>query len=123
MYFPNAGSVQADRIGKLSFVLFNDRVSKERVKVFMSKNSLLNQLPEFDWLTSTLERLDNVMPNLCSKGYIHVPNIIPMPAEINLGTNLESEIDGMFVAGESAGVFGIAAAATMGAICADSACR
>jgi uncharacterized FAD-dependent dehydrogenase len=52
-----------------------------------------------------------------------VPNITPMPAEINLGTNLESEIDGMFVAGESAGVFGIAAAATMGAICADSACR
>lgn len=123
MYFPDAGSVQADRIGKLSFVLFNDRVSKERVKVFMSKNSLLNQLPEFDWLTATLERLDRVMPNLCNKGYIHVPNIIPMPAEINLGTNLESEIDGMFVAGESAGVFGIAAAATMGAICADSACK
>jgi len=123
MYFPNDGSVQADRIGKLSFVLFNDRVSKERVKLFMNKGSLLNQLPEFDWLTVTLERLNEVLPNLCSRGYLHVPNIVPMPAEINLGTNLESEIDGMFVAGESAGVFGIAAAATMGAICADSACK
>jgi uncharacterized FAD-dependent dehydrogenase len=39
MYFPDDGSVQADRIGKLSFVLFNDRVSKERVKVFMNKSS------------------------------------------------------------------------------------
>ena len=123
MHFPNEGSVQADRIGKLSFVLFNDRVSKERVKLFMNNNSLLNQLPEFNWLTSTLERLNEVIPNICNKGYLHVPNIIPMPAEINLGTNLESEIDGMFVAGESAGVFGIAAAATMGAICVDSACR
>ena len=123
MFFPDDGSVQADRIGKLSFVLFNDRVSKERVKMFMGKSSLLNQLPEFDWLTQELERLNEIVPNLCNKGYLHVPNIITMPAEINLGTNLESEIDGMFVAGESAGVFGIAAAATMGAICADSACR
>ena len=123
VYFSDQGSVQADRIGKLAFVLFNDRVSKERVRTFMNNHSLLNQLPEFDWLTSVLKRLDAIIPNLCSKGFIHVPNIIPMPAEINLGTNLESEIDGMFVAGESAGVFGIAAAATMGAICADSACK
>jgi uncharacterized FAD-dependent dehydrogenase len=123
MYFPNNGSVQADRVGKLSFLLFNDRVSKERVKMFMNNDSLLNQLPEFDWLTSSLQRLNEVIPNLCNKGHLHVPNIVPMPAEINLGTNLESEIDGMFVAGESAGIFGIAAAATMGAICADSACK
>ena len=123
VYFDEDGSVQADRIGKLSFVLFNDRVSQERIKMYTSQNSLLNQIPEFNWLGETLERLDMVVPNLCAKGYLHVPNILPVPAEINLGPNLESEIDGMFVAGESAGLFGIAAAATTGVICADSACK
>ena len=32
----------------------------------------------------------------------------------NIGNNLESEIDGMFIVGESAGISGILSAATMG---------
>lgn len=122
-FFKNQGSVQADRIGKLSFLLFNDRVSKERIRTFMAGNSLLNLVPEFNWLKETMEELNSVMPNLCEKGHFHVPNISPMAAQIRLGTNLESEIDGMFVAGESAGICGIMAAATMGAIAADGACK
>lgn len=122
-FFKDDGSVQADRIGKLSFLLFNDRVSREKVKTFMSGNSLLNLVPEFNWLRDTMLELNELVPKICEKGYFHVPNISPMAAQIRLGTNLESEIDGMFVAGESAGVSGIVAAATMGTICADSACK
>ncbi len=122
-FFKDQGSVQADRIGKLSFLLFNDRVSREKVKAFMSGNSLLNLVPEFSWLNETMTELNEIIPKLCEKGYFHVPNISPMAAQIRIGTNLESEIDGMFVAGESAGIKGIAAAAIMGTIAADSACK
>ena len=122
-YFDNEGSVQADRIGKLSFLLFNDRVSREKIKIFLNKNSPLNLIPEYSWLGETLIGLNDIMPKLCEKGYFHVPNIDPMAAKIKLSDNLESEIDGMFVAGESAGIKGIAAAAIMGTICADSACK
>ena len=122
-FYKNEGSVQADRIGKLSFVLFNDRVSKERIKTFMNGNSVLNLIPEFSWLKETLIELDNIIPKLCDKGSFHVPNISPMAAQIRIGPNLESEIDGMYVAGESAGIKGIAAAAIMGSIAADSACK
>ncbi len=123
VFFKDEGSVQADRIGKLSFLLFNDRVSREKIKTFMAGNSLLNLLPEFNWLRDTMIELNDIVPQICDRGYFHVPNISPTAAQIRLGTNLESEIDGMFVAGESTGVKGIAAAAIMGTIAADSACK
>ena len=122
-FFKDEGSVQADRIGKLSFLLFNDRVSREKIKTFITGNSLLNLVPEYSWLGDTMTELDEVIPKLCDRGYFHVPNISPMAAQIRLGTNLESEIDGMFVAGESAGFCGIMAAAITGTVCADSICR
>jgi hypothetical protein len=122
-FFKDEGSVQTDRIGKLAFLLFNDRISRERIKTFTAGNSLLNLMPEFNWLGDALTELNNVMPKLCEKGFFHVPDISPMAAQVRLGTNLESEIDGMFVAGESAGIKGIAAAAIMGTVAADSACK
>ena len=48
---------------------------------------------------------------------------MPMAPSINIGDNLETEIDGMFVVGESAGVHGILAAATMGILAADNICK
>lgn len=122
-YYKDKGCFESERLGKLAFILFNDRVSRERVKIFMKDSSQLSLLPEYVWLKSVLPELESIIPNLISRGYLHVPNILPMASEIRLGTNLESEVDGFFVAGESAGVRGIAAAAAMGAICADSICR
>ena len=89
----------------------------------MRENSQLCLLPEYKWLKQTLEELDAIIPNLISRGYFYVPNILPIASEIRLGANLESEIDGLFVAGESASVRGILGAAVTGAVCADSACK
>lgn len=122
-FFKNEGCYQADRLGKLAFLLFNDRVSKERVKMFLKNESQLCYLPEYNWLKKVLEELDTVIPNLLARGYMHVPNISPVAARTNLATNLESEVEGLFVAGESAGVKGIAAAAIMGCVAGDSACK
>jgi uncharacterized FAD-dependent dehydrogenase len=123
VYYHDEGSVQTDRIGKLVCLLVNDRVSREKVRVFMKGNSQLNLIPEFKWLKEEIERLEDLCPNIIKKGYFHVPDINPKPAEVLVGPNLETEIEGMFVAGESAGVKGIAAAAIMGTIAADSACK
>ena len=122
-YFKDSGCYQTDRLGKLAFLLFNDRVSRERIRLFMRENSQLCLLPEYKWLKQTLEELDAIIPNLISRGYFYVPNILPIASEIRLGANLESEIDGLFVAGESASVRGILGAAVTGAVCADSACK
>lgn len=123
VYFKDQGSVQTDRIAKLAFLLFNDRVSKEKIKVLMKGNSQLNLVPEYQWVPAELEKLEEIMPGLLKRGSIYVPNIHPKPAEILIGSDLTTEIPGMLVAGEAAGVSGIMAAAVMGTVAADSACK
>lgn len=121
--FEDKGCHQTDRLGKLAFLLFNDRVSRERVKMILTKKSELSLLPEYGWLPEAIEKLEKVIPNLSMRGYYYVPNILPMAASVRLGTNLESEVDGLFIAGESAGLRGILSAAITGCVAADSACK
>ncbi len=122
-YFKNTGSFQTDRLAKLAFLLFNDRVSREKIRLFLKNESQLNLLPEYNWLHNSLKELETLIPQLLTRGYFHVPNILPMASQVSLDTTLQTEIDGMYVAGESAGIRGILAAAVMGTICADSACK
>ncbi len=114
---------QIERIGKLTFILANDRIVKEKLSNIINKKSRISIIPEYDWLKPVIENLGNVMPEVLQKGYFHVPTIMPMAPKINIGSNLETEIEGMFVAGESAGIHGILSAATMGSICVDSICK
>jgi hypothetical protein len=121
--YPNNGFQQTDRIGKLTFVLSNDRIIKEKVSTILNDKSKISIMPEYDWLKNSLSELENIIPEITSKAYFHVPTINPLAPKILLGDNLESEIEGMYVVGESAGVTGILAAALMGTIAADSACK
>lgn len=117
------GCYQTDRIGKLAFLLFNDRVSRERIRIFLKNNSQLCLLPEYNWLHEKLEEINKIMPNLLTKGYLHVPAIAPRVGKIKIKSNLETDIDNLFVAGENAGVSGILAAAIMGTVSAESAAK
>ena len=122
-YFPNAGFEQTDRIGKLTFVLANDRIIKERVSTILTGKSKISIIPEYEWLKETLTDLSGVIPEIMAKAYFHVPTINPLAPKINIGSNLETELDGMFVVGESAGISGILAAGITGTIVAESVCK
>lgn len=121
--FPETGFEQTDRIGKLTFVLSNDRIIKERVAHILTGKSKISIIPEYDWLKETITEFASAIPEIASKAYFHVPTIMPLAPKINIGTNLETEMEGMFVAGESAGIHGILSAGTMGIIAADNACK
>jgi hypothetical protein len=121
--FPDAGFEQTDRIGKLAFVLANDRIIKERISTILTGKSRMSIIPEYDWLKSAVDELSFIVPEIATKAYFHVPTIIPSAPKINIGDNLETEVDGMFVVGESAGVHGILAAGLMGIAAADSVCK
>ncbi len=108
---------------KLIFILSNDRILKEKVSTILSDKSKISIIPEYEWIKKDIGELSEVIPDILTKAYFHVPTIIPLPPKINIGTNLETEVSGMFVAGENAGVVGIYAAACMGMIAADSACK
>lgn len=120
---PNSGFEQTDRLANLTFILTNERVSRERISSFMNDKSKISIISEYKWLKETLTELNQAIPDLIDKGYFHVPTITPFAPKIALGKNLESEVDGMFVCGESAGIPGLLGAAVSGAICADQVCK
>jgi len=118
--FPGTGFEQTNRIGKLIFLISNDRIIKERVSLIMQNKSKISIIPEYDWIKEAITNVSNFIPEILNKGYAHFPTILPMASKINLGSNLESEIDGMFVVGESAGCVGILSAGLTGLIAANS---
>lgn len=122
-HFPNKGFEQTDRIGKLTFILANDRILKEKVNCILSGKSKISIMPEYDWLKEPLTELSTVIPDIISKGYFHVPTIMPLAPKVNIGSNLETEVDGLFLAGESLGTSGILFAACTGIAAADFACK
>lgn len=121
--FPGTGFEQTNRIGGLSFVLSNDRIIKERVSSILSDKSKISIIPEYEWLKGVLEELGSIVPEIISKAYFYVPTITPLASKINIGDDLSTEVNGMFVAGESTGVSGILSAACTGIIAADSVCK
>ena len=122
-YFQNSGCKQTDRLGKLAFLLAGDRVGREKIRPFMRGESQLNLIPEYSWLPKAIEDISAFIPTIISRGYFHYPDILPLTSEIRLGNNLESEVDGLYIAGENTGISGIAAAAITGGVAAESASK
>jgi len=58
------------------------------------------------------------MPDL-NKYYFHIPTVVPMTGKINISNDLETDLEGLYVAGESAGLIGILSAAMTGSHIAD----
>lgn len=121
--YPNKGFEQTDRIGKLTFVLANDRIIREKVSSILNDKSKLSIIPEYHWLKDAVNDFSEVIPDLPSKAYFHIPTIVPRVPKINISTNLETDVNGLFVAGESTGVSGILFAAITGIVAADMACK
>lgn len=114
--FENNGVEQTNRLGKLAFVLANDRILKERVSTLLNNKSKISVIPEYGWLNEALTKFGQVVPEVLTKGYFHIPTILPLPPKILIGNTLSTEIEDMYVAGESAGVVGLLAASIMGTI-------
>jgi len=110
------GYEEIDRIAKLTFILTNDRICRERISTLMSGKSKVSVLKEFDIIKDAMKDLSNVVEDLLESGSFSVPAIVPLPPKVKLGTNLETEIPGLYLAGESAGISGLLAASVMGII-------
>lgn len=108
-----------DRLAQLSHLLSGFRVGREKITNFSKGLGDLAMMPEYNWITSTLREIEPIFPNIISRGYFHVPDIDTNISNINIANNLETEVDGLFVAGECAGIKGIAAAGITGAAAAE----
>lgn len=117
------GFEQTHRLAGLAFLLANDRIGKEKVSSIINGRSKISAIHEYDWLKKDLKEFSNIIPEILTKAYFHVPTIVPLVPSINIGNNLSTEMNNMFVAGESAGITGILSAACSGIIAADSMCK
>lgn len=120
---PTDSKTYIDRIAQLSHCLSGERVGREKITNFSKGLGDLALMPEYGWVTNTLKDLESIFPNIIGRGYFHVPDIDTNISAINIANNLETEIEGLFVAGESAGVKGIAAAGITGACAAEGAAK
>lgn len=116
--FKGQGIEQSSRLAGLAFVLSQDRVGRERIRSFMRGDSQLSVIPEYSWMKDYFLELDDIFPNLISRGYFHCPDIDTVYRNIDVERNLQTKVNGLFVAGESAGIRGIIGAAMSGVIAA-----
>jgi len=121
--FENHGVQETDRLAKLAYLLFNDRIGKEKIREIIRGTSPLSQLKEYNWLVEAIEEVDQIIPGLILHGSYHAPTIHPLTGEINITKNFETDINGLYVAGESAGYKGILAAAITGVLAIDGVIR
>lgn len=105
--FPNQGFEQTNRIGQLSFILSEDRVTREKVSAAMAGKSRLSILPEYGWLPDALRDVARFIPEMAEKAYIHFPTIIPQASPVRLSKTFLTDVPNMYCVGESAGRSGL----------------
>ncbi len=117
--FKGNGLEQTERLGKLAFVLSDNRVGRGRIKDYLSDAFEVSLVPEYYWMKEKMKHLNKLINLFTEKATFHIPDIRTGIPDIEIDKNFGTEIDGLFVAGESAGVSGILSAAISGCIAAD----
>ena len=118
--FENKGSYQTERLSKLAYILCDNRIGKIKIKEFLSTSNDLHLIPEYDWLNNEIKEINKIMPHFIEKGHIYFPDIITHQHTININKDFSTDCEGFYVAGESAGISGIYAAALSGTVVANN---
>ncbi len=122
--WPNLGSAQTERLGKLAFVLCDNRVGRIKVSDYLNGHHDLSLIPEYGWFKDKMREIGNVFPNFLTKGYINIPDISLVIPKIKIKKNLSAtSLSNLFVAGENAGVTGLVSACLTGYIAGGNACK
>lgn len=103
----NKGIDETDRLGKLAFLLSNDRIGREKTKVLLNKTSAVSLIPEFDWLVEDVKKFEALFPSIITRGYFHLPAISTKAGKFDLSDKFETNVEGLYVVGENAGFDGL----------------
>jgi uncharacterized FAD-dependent dehydrogenase len=116
--FKDNGLFQTERLGKLAYVLSDNRIGRGKVKELIKDSEIL-LIPEYNIIKEKVKLLEKIFPFFIEKASFNIPDIKTDIPNININKEFGTDIPGMFVAGESAGIQGIYAAAISGCIAAD----
>ncbi len=119
----SSGVKETERLGKLAFLLFNDRVSRERIKLFLRGESQLSYLKEFDIFKEIFADLSEIIPDFGNRGYLHAPYFQTIVPEFQVDPFCQSDVENLYFAGESLGLHGIVSAILTGHLAAEGMMR
>jgi uncharacterized FAD-dependent dehydrogenase len=101
------GSELMERLGKLSCVISNDRIIKEKLSSIKSNKHKLSILKEFDWLGKALEELEVLIPGITNCGSFYIPTVETVLSPTKMNNKFETELNNLHLIGESAGIRGL----------------
>lgn len=113
-HIPGKAFEEIDRLGKLTFILTNDRLLKERLGMLSNKKSKISILPEYDVFKEILEDILTIMPDINYKSYFYAPTLVTVPPKVELNKDLQTKITGLYSIGECTGEQGLLFAALSG---------
>jgi hypothetical protein len=70
------GKQNAIRVVQILNVLGDNRVLREKLSVYMSNKSVLNQIPELAGLQQVFENLSKMVPGLVDNAWVHAPEAV-----------------------------------------------
>ena len=115
----NKGMEEVDRLAKLTFILTNDRVSKEKVSSLINKRSKVSILSEYNKLIPIIKEVSEFLPQVYQKCHFHAPSIMPLCGKVKT-KNFQTDVNGLYIAGETLGESGLLFSALSGLLSADS---
>ena len=118
--YENKGMQQTERLGKLAYVLSDNRVGKIKIKEFLTTKNDILLIPEYKHIINEIKNVEKLIPNFIEKGYMHLPDIITYKHNITVKEDFSTEVDNLYVAGESAAISGLYSAALSGIIAAST---
>jgi len=122
--FPNKGCAQTERLGKLAFVLSDSRIGRIKVSDYINGHHDLSLIPEYNWLKDAMNEVGKVIPTFLTKGYMNIPDIVLSVPKVKIQNNLSAEKNNnLYIAGESANIYGLVSACIMGYAAGDSICK
>jgi hypothetical protein len=108
------GSEATERLSKLTCIVCNDRVLKEKTTTLFSDKSKISIIKEFDWLKEAINELNPIFPGIISKAYYYIPALTPVVPQITLNDKFETKLDNLHLIGESSGIKGLLQSAITG---------
>jgi uncharacterized FAD-dependent dehydrogenase len=121
--FKSNGLFQTERLGKLAYVLSDNRVGRGKIKELIKGSFEILLVPEYEIIKEKIKILDKVFTSFIEKASFNIPDIRTDIPNIKINKDFSTDVNGMFIAGESAGIQGIYAAAISGCIAADGICN
>lgn len=94
---------KSSQLIQIANVLGDEQLLKEPINKILSKESILSPIKEYDSLRDGISKIVNLFPGLSNRCYLYIPEARLNTLKFDLSKNMETNIKGLYVAGDMSG--------------------